>query len=151
MNQLSRPERMLSTTEAANRLGVDEQTVRDMCDDGRLPCQRNTKNHRRIPEGSVEVERLKRGPSGRSRRPRRGFQATVTADVEGVLSDAAIDLICDGVAARIEQRDTTLIDAAERLTRTEEALNEAVRRIPLWRRRRFVALLRARGVLPRPS
>jgi excisionase family DNA binding protein len=149
MSDAPRPEETLSTTQTARRLGVDEQTVRDMCNDGRLPCTRNGHGHRRIPESAVETLRVKWQSEGRKPRAgrRRDFQATVTAEVEGMLSDAAIELICEGVASRMEQREAGLATMAQRVARSDEALKEAIRRVPFWRRRRFVAWLHSLGLL----
>lgn len=44
-----------TVTQAAEFLGVSDQTVRRMCDSGRLPCRRMI-THRRIPWAALEAE-----------------------------------------------------------------------------------------------
>jgi hypothetical protein len=53
-------ETMVTTSKAAKLLSKSVATVRNECDDGRIPCVRHPKGHRLIPLSYIQSQ-LKRG------------------------------------------------------------------------------------------
>lgn len=136
-------ERWLSTHEAAHIIGCHPQTVRDRCARGELPFTIDpATGHRRIPASSLEaVPTARRTPPARG-----GFQAAVTAELTGALSEVAMQGVADCVLEGLAERDAALTAAAQRLGETRAELR-ALARARFWQRPRLLARLRAEGLL----
>lgn len=84
----------ITTGEAARLLGVSRQHIVDLCDRGRLPCQR-VRVHRRVPREAVEELRQRGAPTRAEMRSlwlNRAVAARVARDPVGVLSHARKNL-----------------------------------------------------------
>jgi hypothetical protein len=126
-------------------MGCHAQTVRDRCARGKLPFTLDASSgHRRIDARDLEalgydISVLSRRPSGRGRG---GFLASVTAEVEGSLSESATELIAEQLTTALADRDAALMSAAQSLGETRAALRELAG-ARFWQRRRVLARLRA--------
>ncbi|MEA2276824.1 MAG: hypothetical protein QOC78_1784 [Solirubrobacteraceae bacterium] len=144
-------ERSLSTHEAADIIGCHPQTVRDRCARGELPFTVDpATGHRRIAARSLEelgytLPTGRPTPSARAA-SRTRFQASVTAELAGALSDGAAEYIADRVVAALAERDAALAAAAHCLGETQAEL-QALARARFWQRPRLLARLRAQGVI----
>jgi excisionase family DNA binding protein len=137
--------RWLSTHEAAAVIGCHAQTVRDRCARGELSFTLDpASGHRRIDASDLEARGYDVSAS-RLRPSRRGqvdFRASLTAEVEGSLSESAAELIAEQLAAVLSERDETLTAASESLGQTRAALRELAG-ARFWQRRRVLARLKA--------
>jgi hypothetical protein len=145
----SSPPVWLSTHEAALVMDCHPQTVRDRCDRNELSYTRDSiTGHRRIAATELQargydLQRLDRLPAN----GRTGFSASVTAQVEGVLTDAAAQELATQVLQALTKRDAVLVATAARLGETRAALSELAT-TRFWQRPRVRRRLRAAGVLP---
>lgn len=81
---------LLSTSEVARLLGVAPMTVRNLADNGALPCRRTAGGHRRFSEADVlAFQGRPASPSAASHNAR---AAAWAAAATGVLRSAAADL-----------------------------------------------------------
>ena len=145
----------LSTHEAARWLGCSPQTVRDRCARGGLPFETDPDTgHRRVNGAAVRALAPLAAQVAKSsleaKRPRkssgrRGFHASVLADVEGVLNEHLVADIVDQVVAEVadllDKRESAE-SAAYELIQLRAALS-AVERAPWWRRGRMLRQLRS--------
>ena len=148
MPPASPPERWFSTHQAARIMGLHAQTVRDRCDRGELIGKKDPSGRRLIAGSQLEALGYVLPPASQqpARRRPSDFQASLTAQLAGALSDDAIGRICEGLADSLEQHDAGLIAATERLLATQAALRELAS-ARFWKRSRVIARLRASGVL----
>jgi hypothetical protein len=150
------PERWLSTHDAAGAMGCHPQTVRDRCARGELSFTVDpASGHRRIAASELEARGyvLAAAANGHpaSRRARTDFHAVLVAEVEGVLTESAVEVIAERLVAVLSERDEAQDDkrlaaTTRRLNETRAALRELAR-AGFWRRRRLLARLRASGLL----
>lgn len=127
------------------------QTVRDRCARGELPFTVDpASGHRRIAASELEARgyTVTAAANGHplSRR-RTDFHASLVAEVEGMLTESAVDATAERLVAVLSERDDKRLTAtSKRLSETQAAL-QALARARLWRRRRLLAGLRASGLL----
>ena len=91
---MKRASELISTGEAARLLGVSRQHVVDLCDRGRLACER-TPVHRRVRRDAVDAMRKLRQLTREEMRSlwlNRAVAARVAQDPAGVLSRARSNL-----------------------------------------------------------
>jgi hypothetical protein len=141
-------ELLLSTHEAALVMDCHPQTVRDRCDRNELPYTRDpVTGHRRIAAAELEARGYDLARMRRIARPGRGrFSAALTAQMEGVVSDAVGQELAEHVLDALSERDAALVASAEQLGATRAALRELAA-ARFWQRPRVLRRLRAAGML----
>ncbi len=139
-------------------MGCHPQTVRDRCARGELSFTVDpTSGHRRIAAGELEARgyTLTAGANGHApRRTRSDFHASLVADVEGMLTESAVDAIAERLAVVLAERDEKhddkrLVATTRCLSETQAAL-QALARARFWQRPRLLARLRAAGFVSGP-